>query len=74
MPLLAVIASTLKFISQTALNKLKEQVGKVTPSKIRWVLTVPALWSEEHKLFMRKAALQAEIIDNVNSSNLLLCL
>jgi molecular chaperone DnaK (HSP70) len=43
-------------------------------NKIRWVLTVPALWSEEHKLFMRKAAKEAEIIDHSNSPNLLLCL
>ena len=38
------------------------------------MLTVPALWSEEHKQFMRKAALEAKIIDNINSTQLLLCL
>jgi molecular chaperone DnaK (HSP70) len=74
MPLLTIVEHTLRFISQQALNKLKEQMGKVATSKIRWVLTVPALWSEEHKLFMRKAAQQAELTDSVNSSNLLLCL
>ena len=74
MLLLTIIEHTLRFISQQALNKLKEQMGKVATSKIRWVLTVPALWSEEHKLFMRKAAQQAELTDSVNSSNLLLCL
>lgn len=74
MPLNKVIAATLRFISQKALDKLKEQVGKVVPAKIRWVLTVPALWSEEHKLIMRKAAVEAGIVDQANSSNLLLCL
>jgi len=44
------------------------------PAKIRWVLTVPALWSEEHKLFMRKAAVASGIIEQTNSPNLLLCL
>jgi len=39
-----------------------------------WVLTVPALWSEEHKMFMRKAAVEAGIVESTNSSNLLLCL
>lgn len=43
-------------------------------AKIRWVLTVPALWSEEHKQYMRKAAVAAGIIDNISSPNLLLCL
>jgi len=74
MPLMTIVEHTLRYISQQALSKLKEQVGKIVSSKIRWVLTVPALWSEEHKLFMRKAALQAQIVDNVNSPNLLLCL
>ena len=61
MPLLTIIEHTLRFISQQAIAKLREQVGKVAASKIRWVLTVPALWSEEHKLFMRKAAFQAQL-------------
>jgi hypothetical protein len=46
----------------------------VVSTKIRWVLTVPALWSEEHKHFMRKAAVEAKIIEDLNCSNLLLCL
>lgn len=62
LPLLEVIKYTLQYISSQALQKLQEQVGKVVPAKIRWVLTVPALWSEEHKLFMRKAAVSAGII------------
>jgi molecular chaperone DnaK (HSP70) len=75
MPLMTVISESLKYISQRALQKLEEQIGKcVNPKKIRWVLTVPALWSEEHKLFMRKAAVEAGIIDMSNSAHLLLCL
>ena len=62
MPLMTVIAESLKFIANRALLKLEEQIGKVVKrEKIRWVLTVPALWSEEHKLFMRKAAVEAGI-------------
>ncbi len=86
MPLLTVISETLKYIADRAIEKLTEQVylkipsylfpkiGKIVPAKIRWVLTVPALWSEEHKLFMRKATKVAGIIDEVQSPNLLLCL
>ena len=73
-PLMPILKETLKFIAGKALEKLKEQVGKVVPAKIRWVLTVPALWSEEHKVFMRKAAVEAGLIDSVNSPNLLLSL
>ena len=75
MPLITVISETLKYIANCALNKLSEQVGETLhKEKIRWILTVPALWNEEHKLFMRKAAVKAGIINEDNSFNLLLCL
>lgn len=75
MPLMTVISESLRFISKRALEKLEEQIGKcINIKKIRWVLTVPALWSEEHKLFMRKASVEAGIIDQSNSPSLLLCL
>jgi hypothetical protein len=57
LPLMRVISESLRYISDKGLEKLQEQVGKVVSTKIRWVLTVPALWSEEHKHFMRKAAI-----------------
>ena len=56
LPLRKVISESLRFIADKAIEKLSEQVGKVIKTKIRWVLTVPALWSEEHKFFMSKAA------------------
>ena len=61
-PLMELVHQTLGFIAGQAMQKLQEQVGKIVAAKIRWVLTVPALWSEEHKLFMRKAAVAAKII------------
>ena len=57
MSLMTVISESLRFIAEKAMHKLEEQVGKLVKAKIRWVLTVPALWSEEHKQFMRRAAM-----------------
>ena len=74
MPLMKVISESLRYMADKAIEKLTEQIGKVVKTRIRWVLTVPALWSEEHKLFMRKAAVEAGIVDGSNSTNLLLCL
>ena len=56
LPLMKVISESLRYIADKAMEKLSEQVGKIVKTKIRWVVTVPALWSEEHKFFMRKAA------------------
>ena len=76
MPLMKVISETLKYIAEKAIEKLKDQLGEeiVKKEKIRWVLTVPALWSEKMKMFMRKAAVQAGIVKNWNSDKLWLCL
>lgn len=45
--LMVVISETLRFISDKAIEKLTEQVGKINKNRIRWVLTVPALWTED---------------------------
>jgi molecular chaperone DnaK (HSP70) len=74
LPLMKVISESLRYIAEKAIEKLSEQVGKVVATKIRWVLTVPALWSEEHKHFMRRATIEAGFIEDLNASNLLLCL
>ena len=75
MSLMKVISESLKFIANKALEKLKEQIGDIVKKeKIRWVLTVPALWSEENKMFMQNAAVEAGIVSHWNSDNLLLCL
>ncbi len=47
LPLMTVISQSLKFISEKAMEKLQEQVGKINNNRIRWVLTVPALWTED---------------------------
>ena len=46
MPLMKVTSESLKFIADKAIAKLTEQVGKVVKTRIKWVLTVPALWDE----------------------------
>lgn len=75
MPLMKVVSESLRFIAESALKKLSEMIGKtMKKERIRWILTVPALWNEEHKLFMQKAAVKAGIVDDVNSQKLLLCL
>lgn len=45
--LMLVISESLRFISDKAIEKLTEQVGKIQKNRIRWVLTVPALWTED---------------------------
>jgi len=43
-------------------------------ARILWVLTVPAIWDDEGKAFMREAAVRAGLIPDTNSPRLLLAL
>ena len=53
-------ADLLSFIRTEALDRLGKQTGSsIADDKICWVLTVPAIWDDAAKIFMRHAALKA---------------
>jgi molecular chaperone DnaK (HSP70) len=43
-------------------------------SHIRWVITVPAIWSDAAKQFMREAAFRAGLITEIDSDKLVIAL
>ncbi|XP_071511378.1 uncharacterized protein, partial [Diadema antillarum] len=55
---LSVFEYSLRFFREHALEELCDQSddGQVDPNQIRWVLTVPAIWKQPAKQFMRQAA------------------
>ena len=57
LPLLTVIAKCLHYMKNVTINYLDKQVS-YTNRKIRWILTVPAIWSPGAKQMMREAAQQ----------------
>ncbi|NWS00442.1 HS12B protein, partial [Motacilla alba] len=57
MPALEVFAHALRFFKQHAVQELKDQCPSLPErDAIRWVLTVPAIWKQPAKQFMREAA------------------
>ncbi|XP_023804074.1 heat shock 70 kDa protein 12B-like, partial [Cyanistes caeruleus] len=57
MPALEVFAHALRFFKQHAVQELKDQCPSLPENDaIRWVLTVPAIWKQPAKQFMREAA------------------
>lgn len=42
----------------------KQNVSKVRDDDIKWVLTVPAIWSEPAKKYMRMCATDVSILQN----------
>lgn len=74
-PLLGVMAAALRYFKDDVLKFLTGRAGyEVEAKDINWVLTVPAIYDDFAKCFMRHAAREAGIIDKVNSNKLKLCL
>lgn len=56
-PAKKVFSYSLKFFKDHALRELSDQSGvKILPEDVKWVLTVPAIWKQPAKQFMREAS------------------
>lgn len=59
LPALYVFAKAIEYMHNHLLNELKDQDGdEIAEENIHWVLTVPAIWDDSAKQFMRDAAKQ----------------
>lgn len=60
-PMLAldIFAKSLEYLKNTALERIHKQSGvEYTAKEVRWVVTVPAIWKQSAKQFMREAAFE----------------
>ncbi|CAN0261095.1 unnamed protein product, partial [Scytosiphon promiscuus] len=74
-PLLGVMTASLAYFKEDVVGYLSTTGGRmVQATSINWVLTVPAMYDDFAKRFMRQAAYAAGMIDRVNSPKLRLCL
>ncbi|KAL3871019.1 hypothetical protein ACJMK2_039181 [Sinanodonta woodiana] len=65
LPALRVFALTIEYLKNDLFQTLaKQTMADFEKSLIRWVLTVPAIWDESAKQFMREAAITAGIPSN----------
>ncbi|XP_028673559.1 heat shock 70 kDa protein 12A-like [Erpetoichthys calabaricus] len=76
LPALKVFSESLRYLKDHALKALSETVAEslVLPQDVTWVLTVPAIWDNAAKDFMRQAAQKAGLIQDILSENLILAL
>ncbi|CAN0255605.1 unnamed protein product, partial [Hapterophycus canaliculatus] len=74
-PLLGVITASLVYFRDDVLGFLSSTSGgTVRATDVNWVLTVPAIYDDFSKNFMRQAAYAAGMMDRVSSTKLRLCL
>ncbi|XP_066488092.1 heat shock 70 kDa protein 12B [Tiliqua scincoides] len=75
MQALEVFAHALRFFKRQALQELKDQCPALPEhDAIRWVITVPAIWKQPAKQFMREAAYLAGLVPSENPEQLLIAL
>ncbi|KAH3837772.1 heat shock 70 kDa protein 12B-like [Dreissena polymorpha] len=61
MPALVVFSECIRYMKGHLMNNLERLLPEVQPTDIKWVLTVPAIWDDAAKQFMREAAVKAGI-------------
>uniref|UniRef100_A0A6Q2WWS0 Heat shock protein 12B n=1 Tax=Esox lucius TaxID=8010 RepID=A0A6Q2WWS0_ESOLU len=70
-----VFAHALRFFKEHALKEVKDQSSSVLErDEVRWVITVPAVWRQPAKQFMREAAYLAELVSHDSPEQLLIAL
>ncbi|XP_021367114.1 heat shock 70 kDa protein 12B-like [Mizuhopecten yessoensis] len=70
MPLIDVISATIAYLKSKLMKQCREQGTGVNDSEVRWVLTVPTIWTDPAKQLMREAAEKA----GLDKRQLILCL
>ncbi|CAM2117780.1 unnamed protein product [Caretta caretta] len=72
---LEIFAYALQFFKEQALKELSDQAGsEFENSEVRWVITVPAIWKQPAKQFMRQAAYKAGMATSENPEQLIIAL
>ncbi|XP_035679344.1 heat shock 70 kDa protein 12A-like [Branchiostoma floridae] len=75
LPALDVFSHALKFLSDHLRDAVKISTGAdIEAHNIRWVITVPAIWNDAAKQFMREAAYKAGIASRNHRKRLLIAL
>lgn len=70
-----VFAHALRFFREHALKEVKDQSSSVLEgNEVRWVITVPAVWRQPAKQFMREAAYLAGLVTPDSPEQLLIAL
>jgi len=58
LPAIDVFSVSIRYLKDHLLCTCQKEAPDIRESDIRWVLTVPAIWNEPAKQFMRESAVQ----------------
>ena len=63
MPAITIFAMAINYMRQHLMDTLNKQVSNIEQSDVMFVITVPAIWSDASKQFMREAAIAVSYFD-----------
>lgn len=72
MKALVVFAESLKYLKDTLMRHARNQQTSIQEKDIKWIITVPAIWSDPANSLMRKAAVKVNSHIRLNSLILLI--
>ena len=58
---MTVFRYSIQYMKEHLERRLKNSIQDFRPTDIKWVITVPAIWNDSAKKFMRQAAEQVSI-------------
>jgi len=58
MPAMKIFAMSIKFLKEHFFEAVNKQTTGVLETDIRYVITIPAIWDDKAKHFMREAAIE----------------
>lgn len=62
LPAIKVFSLSIKALRDHLLDMLDTRGTTMTSDEVLWVLTVPAIWTDSAKMFMRKAAIKVILL------------
>eukprot|EP00058_Branchiostoma_floridae_P006841 XP_002592329.1 hypothetical protein BRAFLDRAFT_240123 [Branchiostoma floridae] len=76
LPATDVFSHALRYLKQHMMKEIAKvsQTIHIGDEDIRWVITVPAIWNDAAKQFMREAAYNANIVSKTNPQHLVIAL
>ncbi|XP_060587184.1 heat shock 70 kDa protein 12A-like [Ruditapes philippinarum] len=64
LPAIKVFSASIWFLAKDMFSDLEKRFQDIRLGDIRWVITVPAIWTDQAKYLMRESALQAGLPSN----------
>ncbi|XP_060580178.1 heat shock 70 kDa protein 12A-like [Ruditapes philippinarum] len=61
-PAIIVFSASIRFLAEDMFTDLKRRFQDIRSGDIKWVITVPAIWTDQAKYLMRESALQAGLL------------